>query len=385
MAVLMAQHRQQFPYLDRYTYFNYGGQGLMAESTLALLNQTQRLVQESAPFSLAMNAWISQEMAQLRQTIARELAVVPQSISLTESTTVGCNIALWGLDWRTGDRILLTDCEHQGVIALVQELQHRFGIEVDVCPVRATLNQGDAVAVIAAQLTPQTRMVVLSHVLWNTGQVLPLGEIVNCCRSRGVLVLVDAAQSVGVLPLHLADLDPDFYAFTGHKWWCGPAGVGGLYVRPGSWESVRPTFVGWRSIVTDAQGKPQGWQADGQRYEVATSAVPLYGGLREAIGVQQQVGSAQERYRRICDLSEILWQRLRQLPQVHCLLTQPPQAGLVSFQLSHGQHGALVSYLEQQRIYVRQLLDPNCVRASVHYFSTEAEIDRLAAAIAQFD
>jgi L-cysteine/cystine lyase len=383
MAVSIAQHRQQFPYLDRYTYFNYGGQGLMAQSTLAMLQQNQDRLQESAPFSLATNAWIIQEMADLRQTMAQELGVTPESISLTESTTVGCNIALWGLDWRAGDRVLITDCEHQGVIALVQELQHRFGIEIDVCPLMATLNQGDAVAAIASQLKPQTRVVTLSHVLWNTGQVLPLGEIIHCCRSRGVLVLVDAAQSVGVLPLNLADLDPDFYAFTGHKWWCGPAGVGGFYVRPQIQDSLRPTFVGWRSIATNAQGKPKGWQADGQRYEVATSAVPLYGGLREAIALQQQAGSAQERYRRICDLSGILWQRLRQLPQVQCLRTQPPEAGLVSFQLRNGQHGALVSDLEQQRIYVRQLLDPNCVRASVHYFSTEAEIDLLVTAIAQ--
>jgi L-cysteine/cystine lyase len=100
--------------------------------------------------------------------------------------------------------------------------------------------------------------------------------------------------------------------------------------------------------------------------------------------MQQQAGSSQERYRRLCDLSGILWQRLRHLPQVQCLRTQPPEAGLVSFQLSNGQHGALVSHLEQQRIYVRQLLDPNCVRTSVHYFSTEAEIDRLVTAIAQF-
>ena len=155
---------------------------------------------------------------------------------MTENVTVGCNIAFWGIDWQPGDRILLSDCEHPGVIASIQEICRRFQVSVDLFPLLATLNTGDPVAIIASRLQPQTRLVVFSHVLWNTGQVVPVAEIAAAIRqypsARPIQILIDAAQSVGLLPLKLDELGIDFYAFTGHKWWCGPEGVGGLYVHP---------------------------------------------------------------------------------------------------------------------------------------------------------
>jgi L-cysteine/cystine lyase len=379
MAAISNQ-RQAFPYLDRYSYFNYGGQGSLPQVALTTMQAAQIKMQEIAPFSLAANDWMNQETAALRSTIAQELGAPTDSISLVENTTVGCNIAMWGIDWQAGDRILLTDCEHQGIIGTAQELAHRFGVAIDVCAIRETVNGGDPVAVIRDAIQPGTRMIVLSHILWNTGQVLPLAEIVALCRSHGVMVLVDAAQSVGVLPLNLTELGADFYAFTGHKWWCGPAGVGGLYVRPEMREALRPTFIGWRSVTTDAQGQPIALKSQGDRYEVATSAVPLFVGLRHAIALHQQI-PAVDRYQMIVDRATQLWERLNQLPQVTCLRTTPPDSGLVAFQLADGQHKSLVHKLEQQGIYVRLLLNPNCIRACTHYLTTDADIDRLVGAI----
>ncbi len=377
---MISTQRLAFPYLDRYRYFNYGGQGSLPEVALTAMHQAQVKMQEIAPFSMAANDWMNTETAALRSLMAAELGASINSISLVENTTVGCNIAMWGLDWRSGDRLLLTDCEHQGIIATAEELKHRFGIEVDVCPILETVNSGDPLAVIRDAIRPGTRMIVLSHILWNTGQVLPLAEIVALCRSRHVLTVVDAAQSVGVLPLNLSELGADCYAFTGHKWWCGPAGVGGLYVRPEMGETLRPTFIGWRSVKTDSQGQPTHFQTGGDRYEVATSAVPLYVGLRAALEIHRGL-SAGDRYQMICDRATYLWEQLKQLPHVKCLRTKTPDSGLIAFQLDNGQHKALVHSLEQQGIYVRLLLNPNCIRACTHYLTTDTEIDRLVGAI----
>jgi L-cysteine/cystine lyase len=280
---------------------------------------------------------------------------------------------------------LVSDCEHPGILAIAQELHRRFGVEIAIFPLKDTLNQGDPVAVLAQHLDANTRLVLLSHILWNTGQVLPLAEMVAACHSyssqRPVRVLVDAAQSVGVLPLNLTELQADFYAFTGHKWWCGPEGVGGLYVRPEARDSLNPTFIGWRSITSDRAGQPTGWQPDGRRYEIATSAYPLYAGLREAIALHHQWGTAQERYRRICTLSRYLWQKLMAVPGITCLNARPPQAGLVAFQVAGRSSGQLVQFLESQNIMVRTILNPDCVRACVHYLTLEAECDLLVDAI----
>jgi L-cysteine/cystine lyase len=384
------RHRQQFPALANKAYFNFGGQGTLPQASLDAIGQAYQYVQQHGPFTMAVNAWVTQEAQQTRLAIASELGTIPEAIALTEDVTVGCNIAMWSIDWQPGDHLLLTDCEHPGIIAAAAEIARRFNVVVSTCPIRETLNQGDATEVIRQHLQPRTRLVVLSHLLWNTGQVLPVAEIVNICGNynsvtQPIRILVDAAQSVGCLPLNLTELGADFYAFTGHKWLCGPEGIGGLYVRSEAMESLNPTFIGWRGILMDHLGNPTGYKPDARRYEIATSAYPLYAGLRSAIATHQAWGTSQERYEQICHIAEYLWQRLSELKMVKCLRTSSPEAGLVSFVLTNNQsHQQLVKFLEQQGFMLRTILDPDCVRACVHYFTQRSEIDRLVAAIASY-
>ncbi|MFB2973327.1 aminotransferase class V-fold PLP-dependent enzyme [Aerosakkonema sp. BLCC-F183] len=382
-AQTLLQHRQKFPALTNKAYFNYGGQGPMPQAALEAIYRSYEYVQRIGPFSEQALAWVLDEANKTKEAIASELAVPPETISITEDVTVGCNIVLWGIDWKKGDRLLISDCEHPGIVATVGEIQRRFGIEVDVCDLMSTLNEGDPIAAITQHLHPHTRLAVLSHILWNNGQVLPLAEIAKACQQNYTKLLIDAAQSVGLLPLNLTELQVDFYAFTGHKWWCGPEGVGGLYVRPEASESLHPTFIGWRSLQYSKAGIS--WQPDGRRFEVATSAYPLYAGLRAAIATHQQWGSQSERYQQILSLSKYLWQQLSQLPNITCLRKSPPDAGLVSFQFTDGSsHRQLVLFLESQGVFLRTIHQPDCVRACVHYFTTKTEIDRLIEAVSKF-
>ncbi len=406
-SVEVAHHRRQFSVLSGRRYFNYGGQGPMADSAIARLNQAQKKIQTEGPFSHAAYEWLQAQGVTVRGAIAQALGTTADTITLTENVTVGCNIALWGLPWQAGDHILMGDCEHPGIVAAVAELSRRYGLSVSTCALaetrNATRDEAGPVAVIRAGLQPNTRLVIISHILWNTGQVLPLTEIVAACHSNAphTRVLVDAAQSAGSLPLDqpgqtLPDTEVDYYAFTGHKWWCGPAGLGALYVRSQVLTETAPTFIGWRGIETDAAANPTGWKPDAQRYEVATSDYSLWPALTEAMAVQASWGSSAERYARICRLSQRLWEKLRSLPGIACLLTlSPPPSGLVSFQIldgpleSDGQpspdlHNALVAQLEAQQIYVRTLLSPHCVRACVHYLTLESEIDALVEQVRLF-
>lgn len=362
-------------------YFNFGGQGPLSQQTLNTIIQGYEKVQQLGPFSQRVNAWLQEETKNTRSAIASEVGATPETITLTENVTVGCNIALWGLDWQPEDHILLTDCEHPGIIATIKEISDRFGVSSSICPIMETLNEGDPTAVIEQHLQANTRLVVLSHLLWNTGQVLPLKDITRVCHQQGVQVLVDAAQSVGSLPLNLPDTKVDFYAFTGHKWLCGPAGVGGLYVSPQSFPTLRPTFIGWRGLNLDSHGKPMSYKQGGEKFEVATSAYPQYLGLKSAIAQQNQWGTPQQRYEKICELSAILWERLCSLQGVHCLRTSPPEAGLVSFQLENKAHKPFVTELEEAGFLLRTLADPDCIRACVHYFTTLEEIEELVQTI----
>ena len=136
-----------------------------------------------------------------------------------------------------------------------------------------------------------------------------------------------------------------------------PEGLGGLYVSAEALADLHPVFIGWRGIVTDANAKVLGWKSGAQRYEIATSAYPLYAGLRSAIALQHEWGTIEERYAEICRLSKYLWEHLSELPDVECLRKSAPEAGLVSFRLTNGMpHKKLVDLLEKQGIMVRTIL-----------------------------
>ncbi|BDI16977.1 hypothetical protein ANSO36C_27790 [Nostoc cf. commune SO-36] len=116
-------------------------------------------------------------------------------------------------------------------------------------------------------------------------------------------------------------------------------------------------------------------------------AYPLYLGLKEAIAIHQQWGTPQERYEQICHNSEYLWRQLTALPNIKCLRTSPPKSGIVSFQLENNPpqtHLKLVQFLDSQRILTRTIADPSCIRATVHYFTLESEIDLLVETIQSF-
>ena len=386
-SIDLQKHRQQFPGLVNKTYFNFGGQGTMPDTALSAIIDTHKYIQKVGPFSSRANGWLTNKVNLLRKAIATELNTTPETITITENVTVGCNIALWGFDWQANDRILMSDCEHPGIIATVEEIARRFGVEVAICPIMDTLNDGDPVEIIHDNLTENTRLVVLSHLLWNTGQVLPLKEIAQACHNypaqHTVRVMVDAAQSVGSLFLNLPELEIDYYAFTGHKWLCGPAGVGGLYVSKSAFHELNSTFIGWRGVEMDERGKPIAWKQDGTKYEVATSAYPEYEGLRNAIALHQAWGTSQARYQRICQLSNYLWTQLQKIERVSCLKNTPPEAGLVSFTVAGIEHSNLVDALEKQGFLLRTIADPDCIRACVHYLTLTEECDRLVSAIGE--
>lgn len=374
--------RHVYPALRGKTYLNYGGQGPLCEMAWQVLQEGYDHIQTQGPFASRVFPWISTQLQTLRQSLALLLGTTPDTIALTDSVTMGCNIAMWGLNWQPGDHLLISNCEHPGVLAIAAQLEHRLGVTVDIVPLWPYVE--DVASHLEGYLHPRTRLLVISHLLWNSGQILPLKEIVDRCHHNGTKVLADAAQSVGMIPLDLPGLGVDYYAFTGHKWCCGPGGLGGIYIHPDQLEQLEPTFVGWRGIHQNRQGLPAGWKGDASRYEVATIAFPLIPALTAALEVHQGWGSVGDRHQRICELSDYLWQNLQQLPGITCLSLIPPPSGLVSFQLADGRHGELVSFLEAENILVREILNPAAVRACVHYFSLRQECDLFLERVAHF-
>ncbi len=386
--------RELCPALANKTYFNYGGQGPLPTPSLDAITTSWKRIQELGPFTTDIWPYISAEVNSTRGRLARLCNVPAHRIALSENVTTGCVLPLWGLPLDDGDHILISDCEHPGVVAACHELARRRQLQVHTLPVKqCRLGRDDQAhtdrAVLAAldeQLTSKTRIVVLSHLLWNTGQQMPIAAVAAQLQQHPSqpFLLVDAAQSVGQIPVAEAAAAADIYAFTGHKWACGPEGLGGVAISERVLSDAHPTVIGWRSLQDETRAvadDPDPFHHDSRRFEVATSCVPLMAGLRCSLELLDQEGSDGDRLTHICILSEQLWRELRSIPGVSPLLDGPPPAGLVSFQMHPEATGAtpaeVVKALGGQQLWIRDLADPICLRACTHICTSENDIAQL--------
>ena len=402
----MSELRALMPALANKTYFNYGGQGPLPTPSLEAITGAWQRIQELGPFTDDVWPYLGGLAGTLRDRLARWFGVPPARVAFTENVTSGCVLPLWGLPWESGDEILLGDAEHPGVVAACHELARRQGLRLASLPLR-DLTGDPAVTTLAALdrvLTPRTRLVVLSHLLWNTGRILPIEAVAQrlAQQPRRPWLLVDAAQSLGSLPLTPsagsgasgsgaagsgAAAVADIYACTGHKWCCGPEGLGAMVLSERLLAEARPTLIGWRSLAEENSGAGA-FHRDGRRFEVATSCVPLQAGLNCSLALLESEGDAGARLARIRERSGQLWLGLQRLPGARPLLEAPPPAGLVSFTLVRSDGTAIdpaviVRALGKQGIWLRSLPDPACVRACTHLTTTEEEVERLVAALAQ--
>ena len=384
--------RSLCPALQNKTYFNYGGQGPLPSSSLEAITASWSRIQELGPFTADVWPFIGTEVNSTRRLLAQCCGVPPHRLALTENVTSGCVLPLWGLPFTEGDRLLIGDCEHPGVVSACVELARRQNLAIDVLPVkhlRGDQAHCDAAVLEAIDqtLNPRTRLVVLSHLLWNTGQVMPIAAVADQLNQhpQQPFLLVDAAQSFGQIPVDEAAAAADIYAFTGHKWACGPEGLGGVALSERVVAEASPTVIGWRSLRDESKADLNSsdlFHHDSRRFEVATSCVPLMAGLRSSLQLLDQTGSAQQRWDRIRTLSGRLWQALQELERVTPLLEVTPASGLVSFQIKGDVPPAEhVKQMGAKGLWIRDLADPSCLRACTHVMTTASELAELEAAL----
>ena len=236
----------------------------MPTPSLEAITNSWRRIQELGPFTTEVWPYIGAEISRTRRRLAQLCGVSPHRLALSENVTTGCVLPLWGLPFEAGDRLLISDCEHPGVVAACVELARREHLLIDTLPVKqfrgeaAATDSGVLMAVEQA-LRPSTRLVVLSHLLWNTGQIMPIAQVAEQLKAhrRHPFLLVDAAQSFGQIPVAEAAAAADIYAFTGHKWACGPEGLGGVALSERVLAEGQPTLIGWRSLRDESKADSQ--------------------------------------------------------------------------------------------------------------------------------
>ena len=372
--LLLEKHRKHFPTLAHKDYFNFGAQGLISTPAVTAIGDYFTRLQADAPFTVDNALNLRSTMNRSRELLAAELGARPTQISLTANTSEGCNLAMWGLDWQPGDHILLSNHEYPGVVATARSLAQHFGLKLSFFPV---ITHGrDPLHNLPEHMNAKTRLVVLSHVLWDTGTVIPLDEAADICHEHEALLLVDGAQSFGAMPLQMEAWDVDFFAFTAHKWLCGPEGVGGLYIGDQAASQTQPMARGWRGLALDQNNCPTGTWPDARRFEIGTPPSALFAGLNATVELHNGWGNAARRFERVQALATQLWQGLKTVaPDGIHNQESGPSAGLVFLHCERAVD--MVTALEIENIMVRTIPGENVIRMSTHYLNREQDIDRL--------
>ena len=364
-------------------YFNYGGQGPLPTASLQAMVECWRRIQELGPFAKPAFPYLEGLTSSLRRALAALCGVPPQRLGLTENVTSGCVLPLWGLPWRSGDQFLISDGEHPGVVATCHEIARREALQVATLPVQDCSGAEQVLERLDEALQPRTRLVVLSHLLWTTGALMPIPAVGQHLREHPgqPWLLVDGAQSAGAVPVQEAVAAADLYAFTGHKWFCGPEGLGAMALSWRLLEVGAPTMIGWRGLAKDSQ-HPLRLHGDARRYEIATSCYPLMAGLLQSLRSLALVGDLQQRLALIRARSGQLWRGLRRLDGLETLLPELPPAGLVSFRVRGHTPQQVVHALAERGLVLRSFEKPDCVRACCHVTTLPMESERLIREIA---
>jgi L-cysteine/cystine lyase len=352
--------RALFPVLERIAYLNAGTFGPLARPTAdVLVGRTRRDLEHGRsgkPYIEAMQ----EARATLRGAIAELLAAQPEHVSLTSSTTDGCNIVLGGLDLRPEDEIVTTDAEHFGLAGPV----FTSGATVRVARVQG-LGAEELLEAIVAEVTPRTRLLAVSHVLWTTGVTLD----VHALKERtGLSILVDGAQAVGAIPVEVGALD--YYTVSGQKWLCGPDCTGALYVADvESLRVARPGYFAQESFEPGGRYIPR---TGAQRFDPGWIPIGSLDGLATAIGL-----APDWRFERIREAAahcrEVLAERVE-------VVTPADQAGLVTFRPA-GDAEQVAATLLEQGVLVRNLPRTPWVRASCGWWTSDDDVERLAGAL----
>jgi selenocysteine lyase/cysteine desulfurase len=320
------------------------------------------------------------EKEALRKTLAEFLRVTPEEIVITRNTSEANNMVSSGLDLKAGDEVIVFQDNHPSNLTAWNEKAKRFGYTVVTVP-QKNPHPGMEYYLDAytKAITPRTKLLSFTHLTSSVGDLFPAKELCALARQRGVMSLVDGAQSFGLLDVNIADLSPDFYTGSAHKWPCGARECGVLYINTRVHKQIWPSIY---SAYPGAVGISRTFESFGQRDEASMIA------FRTALEFQTKVGrEAIEKRSRA--LTQQLIAGLSKLPEVKVWTSSNPSlnGAVVSFQagsLNSQKLGAALYQNEKIGTAGRGGGDRGGLRASPHFYNTPAEIDRLVSGVAKY-
>ena len=389
MNIDVTHLRSETPGCENQAHFNNAGAALPPRQVLDTVIKHLKREAEIGGYEAAAEA--ANRVEHFYNTAARLVGGMPQEIAYIENATRAWDMAFYSIDWQSGDQILTAQAEYAANYIAYLHMAKRRGVEIIAVP---NDEHGQiSVSALEESVTDRTKLITITHIPTNGGLVNPAAEVGKVAKAHGILYLLDACQSIGHIPMDVKAIGCDMLSATGRKYLRGPRGTGFLWVREPLIETLDPPFLDLHAATLTGPCSYE-VRTDARRFENWESFVAGRLGLASAIDYALDLGLDTIRDR-IYDLASLLREGLDGLPTVTVCDLGAEKCGIVSFTVDDYTPAHVKETMAAQQITVHTsrrtstLLDMTergidaLIRASVHYYNTEEEVDRLIGAIAR--
>lgn len=324
----------------------------------------------------AMWQVLEPERETVRRRLAQELACDPEEVALTRNASESLQICQLGFDLEPGDEVLTTTQDYLRMITTFKQRERREGIVLRQFPIPIPAEDPDQIVrLFEDHIGPRTRLILMSHMINITGQILPVKEVVEMARRRGLPVIVDGAHTFAHFPFKRNDLGCDYYATSLHKWLFVPHGTGMLYVRRDRIENLWPMMAAPETLDSDIR----------KFEEIGTHPAANYLAISEALTFHQGIG-AERKAARLVYLRDRWAKRLLEHDRVrlHTSLQPDFACGIATVEIDGIDAKDLAQHLwDRYRIIVVGIKHPEFqgIRVSPSVYTTLEEIDRFGDAM----
>jgi selenocysteine lyase/cysteine desulfurase len=377
--------RNQIPATKESVYFQTAG---IAPSTTGVLNEIKNRLdyQNRGPADPQFSASLSKIEPELRKNLAMLFGAKPEEVALTHSTSEGINLAIWSVDWKPGDEVIISNQEHPANIIPWYNMRDRFGIKIREINMDTNTN---LISEIKSKLSLQTKMISISHVSRNNGRTVRTdesAELAQILQKKGIRYHLDGAQGPGNVNVNFEKLGCDYYSMCGHKWLLGPKGTGACFIRKEILEDTKLTWIGSHSHDEMDYNGHYNWKKDASRFEFGTRALADFAGFDFAIKWMKQVGFTKI-HTRIKELSEFainLAQESRL--KISSPVNENDRSGILVIRLPVGFSGWDIYHKlsENDRILTSPVRVESDLRIAIHFFNTKEEINKTFTAINKY-
>lgn len=383
----IARLRAETAGCEQSVFFNNAGASLQPRTVVARVIEHLRLEEQIGGYEAADR--VATELESLYGSVARLLHCAPEEIALQENATRAWEMAFYALRFAPGDRIVTAANEYASNYIAFLQVAHRTGAEI--CVVDSNPAGEVDPEALRKLLDDRVKLIALTHIPTNGGLVQPAAQVGELARQAGIPFLLDATQSTGQMSLDVDALRCDMLCSTGRKYLRGPRGTGFLYVRRAMLEQMDPPLLDLRAATWTSQGKFE-VRSDAKKFETWESSAATRLGLGVAIEYALALG-LERIERRVQGLAAVLREQLTQVAGVKVRDLGRVRCGIVTFTYEGHAAGEVMQRLQANGIAVRVAVRAGTridmeqrgleelVRASVHYYNTEAEIERLCEAL----